>query len=124
LYEEYCGFYEGGPQHHLTGDPKKKDFFVRNLIGDTRGLLLFQNLTGLEVHHKLVPAEIPADRVMKANHSGQAPHRVDQHGVVVMRAALSGRLTGFTCGGPSTPKNISRELIGDVSPSPMTTATR
>lgn len=91
LYEEYRGFAVGGG--HIEGDPKKKDFFVLNLIGaDARpGIALFEQLSQLRVHARLRPSELAEEaRLMNGNHR-DAPHRVDQHGVwlkVFTRAAL------------------------------------
>lgn len=81
LYEEYRGFYVDGK--HISGDPKKIDFFVRNYIGADAepGIFLFADLTGAEVHSRLLDTEFDRQiRVMNGNH-GQVPHRVDQHGV-------------------------------------------
>lgn len=110
LYEEYRGFYEGGPFNHISGHPKKKDLFVRDKIGNKRGYLLAAAISGLEIHHWLQDDEFPESRVINANHSPGAPHLVDQHGLLVMRELLDGPL-GTTCGGPSIPKHIQKILI-------------
>ena len=50
LYEEYRGFYEAGVHH--SGNPKQKDFFVRNeagTIGES-GARFFEAASGLAVH--------------------------------------------------------------------------
>lgn len=81
LYEEYRGWCMDGER--VEGDPKKKDFFVLNFIGDDAqpGIDLFAALSQLEVHDKLRPTEMSrAARLMNGNHRA-APHRVDQHGV-------------------------------------------
>ncbi len=81
LYEEYRGFYVAGK--HVEGDPKRKDFFVRNLIGADAypGIRLFEDVSGLRVHDGLRDDEYdPTQRVMNANHR-EGSHRVDQHGV-------------------------------------------
>ena len=110
LYEEYRGFYEDGPFNHLSGHPHKKDLFVRDRIGDSRGYLLAARLSGLEIHYKFTDAEFPPGRVINANHSAGAPHLVDQHGLVVVRSAtVTG--AGQACGGPSIPKFIDRIVI-------------
>lgn len=83
LYEEYRGWVQQGK--HLEGDPKRKDFFVLNLIGaDAKGgINLFEALSKLRVHSKLRRSEMSqAERLMNGNHR-DAPHRVDQHGVWV-----------------------------------------
>ncbi len=91
LYEEYRGWVVNG--QHAEGDPKRKDFFVLNMIGaDARaGLELFEQLAQLRVHSKVRRWEMsPETRLMNGNHR-DAPHRVDQHGVWVKtftRAAL------------------------------------
>lgn len=94
LYEEYRGFYVNGK--HITGDPKKIDFFVRNYIrADAEaGIALFADLTGAEVHAPLLDTEFNRNkRVMNGNHS-QGAHRVDQHGVFLQtQAGLDGGLT-------------------------------
>ena len=81
LYEEYRGWVIGG--RHVSGDPKRKDFFVQNRIGpDARpGIRLFEQLSQLRVHDEVRRAEMDATkRLMNGNHR-DAPHRVDQHGV-------------------------------------------
>jgi hypothetical protein len=108
LYEEYRGFYVAG--QHVAGDPKKMDFFVRNYIGGDAepGIFLFADLTGAEVHAKLLDSEFDRQgRVMNANRQ-QGPH-VDpqaassfeqtqgQHGVFLeTQAGLDGGLTLFS----------------------------
>ncbi len=81
LYEEYRGFVENGK--HLSGDPKKIDFFVRNYIGGDAvpGIERFGEVTGAVVHRRLRDTEFDKDkRVMNRNHH-QGAHAVDQHGV-------------------------------------------
>ena len=100
LYEEYRGFYVHG--EHIAGDPKTIDFFVRNYIGPDAepGIFFFADLTGTEVHSRLLDTEFDRKkRVMNANH-GQGPHLVDQHGVFLeTRAGLDGGLTIFSKAG-------------------------
>ncbi|MBL9199565.1 MAG: hypothetical protein JNL39_03620, partial [Opitutaceae bacterium] len=97
LYEEYRGWVVNGK--HVTGDPKRKDFFVLNQRGaDFRGgLALFQRLSRLRVHSALRDgAEISEDqRRMNANRR-DAPHRVAQHGVIL--ASGNGPRGGLTIG--------------------------
>jgi hypothetical protein len=82
LYEEYRGFYEN--QVHIEGDPTKKDYFAVNLAGKAGdgGLALFQTISGMAVHSNLLQTELSFDRVINKNVRA-APHRVDQHGVIV-----------------------------------------
>jgi hypothetical protein len=87
LYEEYRGFLEDGS--HIEGNPKKKDLFIRNDGGSVLepGIFLFSDLTGLEVHQGVKSDELDFDsRLINGNH-GEAPHRVDQHGVVILVCA-------------------------------------
>ena len=84
LYEEYRGFLEDGA--HISGNPNKKDLFIRNDGGSTLepGIWLFSDLTSLEVHKDIKSDELDINlRTINGNH-GEAPHRVDQHGVVTM----------------------------------------
>jgi hypothetical protein len=87
LYEEYRGFLEDGA--HIEGNPKKKDLFIRNDGGSVLepGIFLFSDLTGLEVHQGIKSDELDFTiRLINGNH-GEAPHRVDQHGVVILVCA-------------------------------------
>lgn len=97
LYEEYRGFYESGK--HLEGDPKKKDFFILNLIGAEAeaGIWLFTEVTGLAVHKDLTQEEfVYQERLLNKNHS-DGPHRVDQHGVFLVTCNnVNGASTGIT----------------------------
>ena len=100
LYEEYRGWMEGGKR--IEGDPKRKDFFVLNLIGaDARkGIDLFEKVSGLQVHSKLRRSEMSQKtRLMNGNHR-DAPQRVKQHGVWV-KAFGSAKELGVT--GAATP---------------------
>jgi len=90
LYEEYRGFVENGQR--IEGDPKKKDFFVQNLVGDkaNAGIALFSGLSQLIVHDKLRAGEMSGEtRLMNGNHR-DAPHRVDQHGVWIKEFSVAG----------------------------------
>jgi hypothetical protein len=125
LYEEYRGFFEGG--RHIRTNPKKKDLFIFNPAGalNEEGINLFQRISGLEVHKKLLP--FPADRNtserstgVKGPSRGQAdgdddtlingyfdrgPHRVMQHFVrVYFRSAFQ------RPGGGYVPKNPNDRL--------------
>ncbi|MBN9662155.1 MAG: hypothetical protein J0H49_28420 [Acidobacteria bacterium] len=89
LYEEYRGFYENGK--HLRTRPDQKDLFVLDQIGARAkpAIVLFAQLTGLTVHHRLKDDELlvyPESHVINKNHES-APHLVDQHGVVLMETA-------------------------------------
>lgn len=89
LYEEYRGWAVNG--QHVEGDPKRKDFFVLNLIeGDGRGgIALFAQVSKLRVHSRLRDGrEISQEkRLMNGNHR-DAPHRVAQHGVVLSHEGM------------------------------------
>lgn len=95
LYEEYRGWVVGG--RHVTGDPKRKDFFVQNRIGpDARpGIQLFEQLSKLRVHDDLRRNEMDMDKRLMNGNRRDAPHRVAQHGVWV-KAFASGRELGDT----------------------------
>lgn len=93
LYEEYRGFIVDGA--HVEGDPKAKDFFVRNLIGGDAepGISLFEALSGFRVHHRLRDTEFRSgDRVMNA--CNEESHLVDQHGVLLSAAENAAQLAG------------------------------
>jgi len=117
LYEEYRGFIIDG--NHVEGNPKKKDFFIVNEEGQSYqpGIKLFQQLSGLEVHYTLKRTEMSDTRVVNRYHN-QGPHRVDQHGVLIV--AFAGN-PGYAeaLGGPGTPKSIAvvnlRSLPPDMS---------
>ena len=105
LYEEYRGIYMGcsnnsappqpegtpGACQHVEGDPKMKDFFVVNRMGDygIEGIGLFQFGSGLNVHyHGLQLSEVglegePSYRVINFNNLGLPLHKVDQHAVIL-----------------------------------------
>ncbi|MEO6244605.1 MAG: hypothetical protein ABIQ12_04140, partial [Opitutaceae bacterium] len=90
LYEEYRGWAVNGK--HVEGDPKRKEFFVLNLIGGDgqNGINLFERLSQLRVHSKLKRSEMSqTTRLMNGNHR-DAPHRVDQHGVWVKTFTRAG----------------------------------
>jgi hypothetical protein len=109
LYEEYRGFYVN--QERLEGNPKKKDYFAVNLAGSDGdgGLALFHRSTGLAVHGKLLQTELSAGRVINKNFRS-APHRVDQHGIIIRVQGFSGYAQAVHASGadtPSTPKDFS-----------------
>ena len=109
LYEEYRGWVHKGK--HLEGDPKRKDFFVRNKIGaDAKGgIALFDRVSKLRTHAELRATEMielattetesvadsKGERIMNWNHR-DAPHRVDQHAVILINT------TGFRSSGAAT----------------------
>ena len=84
LYEEYRGFVENGV--HVEGDPKKKDLFILNLadVATRSGVSLFEQLSKVKTHARLRDGKEMTQeaRLMNGNHRA-APHRVDQHGVVL-----------------------------------------
>jgi hypothetical protein len=84
LYEEYRGFYEKGK--HVSGNPKKKDFFIFNRCGAVArpGIALFARLTALEVHQDLLEDEVSylqGDHAVMNGNFDKGPHRVLQHRV-------------------------------------------
>jgi hypothetical protein len=121
LYEEYRGFMENGT--HIFGDPKKKDLFICNKIGQMAklGISKFEDISGLAVHSKLKPGgrsgpgELDASRIINRNHTNMA-HIVDQHGVFIEKgdAGLTSEAEGETgyedINGP--PKTCKKVKIG------------
>ncbi len=89
LYEEYRGFVENGVR--VEGDPKKKDLFILNLadVATRSGISLFEQLSKVKAHGRLRDGKemTQEDRVMNGNHR-DAPHRVDQHGVVLSHVGM------------------------------------
>ena len=89
LYEEYRGFVENGV--HISGDPKKKDLFILNRadVATRSGIVLLEKIAQLKVHARLRDGkEMDGDkRVMNGNRRA-APHRVDQHGVVLSHVGM------------------------------------
>ncbi len=99
LYEEYRGFVVGWMKGgRAEGDPKRKDLFILNLTRSrgadgSAGIDLFEKATGLRVIQSRDKREMDEEkRVINMNHGaakkgaeneGAAPHRVDQHGVVL-----------------------------------------
>ena len=82
LYEEYRGFMENG--QHIFGDPKKKDLFICNKIGQgvELGISVFTFISKLVVHPELKPEELDASRIINLNHTNMV-HIVDQHGLII-----------------------------------------
>jgi hypothetical protein len=119
VYEEYRGFYVS--QEHIEGNLKKKDYFAVNLAGSAAegGIALFQRLSGLAVHKKLLQTELSFDRVINKNVSA-GPHRVNQHGVILKVQAFEGYAEAVSTGKhPSTPKDF--EFVGlpvSIAPRP------
>ena len=115
LYEEYRGFYENGVP--IEGDPKKKDFFIRDEVGwnTEAGIQRFIGATKLKVHFKLKATELRPDRVINANRRA-APHVVDQHAVILAqgnqpRESQAGQLH------PGTPKLVDKiRLARELKP--------
>ncbi len=95
LWEEYRGWYVNGEQK--SGDPKKKDFFVLNLMGGDadKGIGLFKVLSQLEVHVLKSDQEDKemsvAKRLMNENRI-EGAHVVDQHGVWIRSFDTAGEL--------------------------------
>ncbi|MBU0480933.1 MAG: hypothetical protein KKG47_07515 [Proteobacteria bacterium] len=96
LYEEYRGFAMSGKDgtragsdpkrdRRVEGNPKRKDFFILNLMRSDAlaGIRIFEKATGLAVHSRLSKREMSEkDRLMNGNRR-EAPHREEQHGVVI-----------------------------------------
>lgn len=86
LWEEYRGFVQG-EMWRDDCDPRKKDLFIENLIGDKvkAGIDLFGKTTGIVIHDKLIPNdERRSDRVINFNARSDR-HVTDQH-CLVLRA--------------------------------------
>jgi hypothetical protein len=105
LYEEYRGFYAGG-EHH-SGDPKKKDYFVRNEAGaiGEGGIRHFAGKSGL-IAHILNVSELDDARVVNKHHAS-GPHVVDQHGVILKFDWTNDAAASEARGGPGTPGDIT-----------------
>jgi hypothetical protein len=115
LYEEYRGFIING--QHVEGDPKKKDYFILNRAGTfyLGGIRMFQSLSGLIVHDQLKGAELSDGRVINFNYSA-GPHKVDQHGVIIVPIAANAGYAEAQ-GGPGPPKSISQIVAPKILPS-------
>jgi hypothetical protein len=114
LYEEYRGFYE--KEAHIQGDPKKKDFFIRNKVGwnTMAGIYYFAALSGLTVHPELWATQLPADRVINKNRR-EGPHLVDQHAVILTQGRQ--HYVSRAEGGPGTPKKVDKiSLMWELNP--------
>lgn len=98
LYEEYRGWLEKGK--HVEGDPKKKDFFVRNTIGaDAKGgIALFERVSQLAVHSRLRASEFSREERLMNGNRRDAPQRVKQHGVFLENTEGQGSFGGGTAG--------------------------
>jgi hypothetical protein len=94
LYEEYRGWMEDGK--HIEGDPKKKDFFILNLIGADAepGIALFEGVSQLNVHSKLNRTEMSAEKRLMNDNRRAGAHRVDQHGVWIKTYGSESELGG------------------------------
>lgn len=102
IYEEYRGFYVDGK--HLRTDPKVKDLFVANELGEdaVSGMQLLEGMSQLKVHGKLTTAELGPDRII--NRYNDAPsHVVDQHGLKIVASPVPG-MSMARGTGPGTPK--------------------
>jgi len=84
VWEEYRGFVQGQTWRDNC-DPRKKDLFIENTIGDgaQAGIDLFGKVTGIVIHDKLVPNdERRSDRVINFNARSDR-HVTDQHCLVI-----------------------------------------
>ena len=106
LYEEYRGWYEQGK--HRSGNPKLKDYFVRNETGSLGedGIRLMADRSRLAVHRLLATEFDSSSRVINRQHA-RAPHVVDQHGVIMKFDPANGAGWSLANGGPGTPGAIS-----------------
>jgi hypothetical protein len=109
IWEEYRGFLEDG--NHIRTDPRKKDFFICDTIGGRTkaGIDRFAALSKLKVHSRLRLDELSQSRVINRNHSPDAPHVVDQHGIRMDAWSKDGVCRAQ--GGPGTPGSITAVLI-------------
>lgn len=94
LYEEYRGFVVDR-RHSRDGgqrpDPRKKDLFVlAKAAGAREGARFLARVSGLNVISNLRQDELPANRVVNFNHSGDGLHAVDQHGLIVENGNMAG----------------------------------
>ena len=99
---------------HFRTDPNKKDFFICDTIGGKckRGINRFAALTKLDVHDKLTPEELSEKHVINRNRSGDAPHVVDQHGIIITTWSIHG-VCEAVGNGPGTPKSCKEVCIDD-----------
>jgi hypothetical protein len=107
LYEEYRGWVVAGKR--VEGDPKRKDFFVLNLIGAEarKGIDLFEKVSQLRVHSQLKRTEMSEKtRLMNGNHR-DAPQRVKQHGVWVKAFDSVAKLGGTGAFTPLSKAGVS-----------------
>lgn len=118
VYQEYRGVVENG--RHVRTDPRRKDLFVLNTIGGgvLEGILLFQAVSELHVHHAFTLWEFDPSRVINTNRAA-GPHAVDQHGLWLRRL---NPVFGEAVGGPGTPKAVVHIDLGDLGFSASTTA--
>lgn len=110
IWEEYRGFLEDGK--YIRTDPKKKDFFILDNIGgkSKKAINRFASLSKLDVHDKLTVDEMSQSHIINRNRSADAPHVVDQHGIVLNVYNTDDGICK-AAGGPGTPKSIKEVLI-------------
>ena len=92
-YEEYRGFVHDGS--HMRLDPKQKDLFVLNKLGEqvTPGILQFALLSELAVHFRLRPGEMRVgDRAINHLRSARSPRETQelQHYVEILKGINDG----------------------------------
>ncbi len=105
LYEEYRGFSVKGK--YVTGHPTKKDLFICDQTEqESKGIDLFERITGLVVH-RVTLAEMGETRVLNRNHS-QAPHIVDQHALWIIRGNGSFEAVGVQADSDPGPPRTCR----------------
>lgn len=121
IWEEYRGFLEDG--NHIRTRPKKKDLFICDQISgrSKKGINRFAALTKLDVHHQLTIDELNYTRIINRNRNKDAPHVVDQHGLLIENFDRGKEgFIGRSYGGPGTPKSIARVVIDQNLPNKIT----
>ncbi|MGV3622896.1 MAG: hypothetical protein ACO1OB_18905 [Archangium sp.] len=94
---------------HSEGDPKTKDFFVRNraMFAAIPGIEHFRVISGLNVHRRLTDAQLGDDRVINVNTRSGA-HKTDQHAVIIeVSAKMKNRAWTKRRGNPRISERIS-----------------
>jgi len=119
VWEEYRGFLEDGK--HIRTKPQQKDLFICDTYGgrSKRGINRFAALTKLDVHDKLTLEELSPSRVINRNRGEDAPHVVDQHGLLLdgFKKTEKSLISGMAVPAqgepykPGTPKSFDRIIL-------------